>query len=174
MDAQHAKFRAVTWLMAALLLAGGCSKRPHLASSAAVVIVPNVSIGPVHTGMTMDQVAAELGKPDLIKESAWQYFNLGFSIVPNKQGTVHFILCVKPSGKDGSFKKAFAGKTAEGIAIGATRAEVVRAYGEPTAADNNSRTPHSEFLRYKPLGLDFILQDGKVDSMAVILQPTKP
>ena len=144
----------------------GCSKRPThsaLTSSASIVIEPGVSIGPVHSGMTIQQVVAELGEPDQKKDSALEYLNLGFSVIAGKEGLVHIVLCVD-SGKGGPFTKSFAGRTKEGIGIGSSRADVISAYGEPTATESIDGRPGFEVLRFKPLGLVFEIGDGKVRS----------
>jgi len=164
-------------IFAALLasLFAGCSKRPALGaltSSASIVIRPNVSIGGVRSGMTMRQVIAALGEPDA-KENEMdngevlRYGNLGFSVLPAKGGLVGFVLCGSSSGGNKPPTKSFAGHTTEGIGIGSSRADVISAYGEPTVTE----TMHgdSETLKYKPLGLDFRISDGKVNLIAVFL-----
>jgi len=112
---------------------------------------------------------AELGEPDRKQDSALEYLNLGFSVIPGKEGAVHIVLCVD---KDGPFTKAFAGRTKEGIGIGSSRADVVSAYGEPTATETIHGKPGFEVLRYKPLGLMLEIGAGKVYSIAVIFKPT--
>jgi hypothetical protein len=77
------------------------------------------------------------------------------------------VLCVD---KDGPFNKAFAGRTKDGIGIGSSRAEVVTAYGEPTATGSVEGKPGFEFLRYNPLGLFFEMEAGKVYSIAVVFK----
>ena len=167
--------KKITPLIVAALLASlfvGCSKRPaHGAwtSSASIVIEPGVAIGPVRSGMTIEQVVAELGEPDQKKDSALEYLNLGFSVIPGKEGTVHIVLCVDSGGP---FTKAFAGRTKEGIGIGSSRADVISAYGEPTATESIDGKPGFEVLRYKPLGLMLEIGAGKVYSIAVIFKPT--
>ena len=173
MSTQSLEIHVVTLLAAVALFAGGCSKRSaHGAwtSSASIVIEPGVSIGPVRSGMTIQQVVAELGEPDRKKESALEYFNLGFSVIPGKEGVVHIVLCVDPTGKEGPFTKAFAGRTKEGIGMGSSRADVIRAYGEPTATETIDGKPGFEVVRYRPLGLVFELREGKVDSIGVIFK----
>ena len=164
-----------TPLIVAALLASlfvGCSKRPaHGAwtSSASIVIEPGVAIGPVRSGMSIQQVVAELGEPDQKKDSALEYLNLGFSVIPGKGEVVHIVLCVDSGG---TFTKAFAGRTKEGIGIGSSRADVISAYGEPTATESIDGKPGFEVLRYKPLGLMLEIGAGKVYSIAVIFKPT--
>jgi hypothetical protein len=137
-----------------------------------MVIEPGVAIGPVHSGMTIQQVVAELGEPDQKKESALEYLNLGFSVVPDKagkEGVVHIVLCVD---RGGPFTRAFAGQTTEGIGIGSSRADVIKAYGEPTATESIDGKPGFEVLRYKPRGLMLELEAGKVYSIGVIFKRT--
>ena len=123
--------------------------------------------------MTIQQVVAELGEPDRKKESALQYLNLGLSVIPGQEGFVHIALCVDPAGNEGPFTKAFAGRTKEGIGMGSSRADVIRAYGEPTATETIDAKPGFEVVRYRPLGLVFELREGKVDSIAVMFKPPK-
>jgi len=59
----------------------------------------------------------------------------------------------------------------EGIGIGSSRADVIKAYGEPTNA--KPIQPNFEVLRYELLGLRFQLQDGKVDLIGVVFKTTK-
>ena len=170
------QIHVITLLAAGALLVGGCSKRSaHGAwrSSQSIVIEPGISIGPVRSGMTIDQVVAELGEPDQKKESALDYFNLGFSVIPGKDGLVHIVLCVDPTGKEGPFTKAFAGRTREGIGMRSSRADVIRAYGEATATQTIAGKPGVEVVRYRPLGLVFQLRDGKVDTIGVIFNSPK-
>ncbi|MGA9452385.1 MAG: hypothetical protein WBW41_13700 [Verrucomicrobiia bacterium] len=160
-----------TLLVAAALLAGACSKRSaHDAwsSSESIVVEPGVAIGSVHLGMTVQQVITELGRPDLAVDSvspeingALEYTNYGLYVIPGKGEVVHNISVGPP----------FAGRTKEGIGIGSSRADVIKAYGEPTAA--KPIQPNFEVLRYEPLGLRFQLQDGKVDLFGVVFKTTK-
>jgi hypothetical protein len=78
------------------------------------------------------------------------------------------------SKKKGPFTKAFAGHTKEGIGIGSSRADVIHAYGEPTAKQAGGEGwPNFEVLRYRPLGLYFRLRDDRVDTIGVIFQTRK-
>jgi hypothetical protein len=156
-----------------LSLFAGCSK-PQAASawssSDSIIIEPGVSIGPLRSGMTMPQVIAEFGEPDQ-KEEVFVYSNLGLSVLPAKGGLVGSVLCGS-SRKGGPVTKSFAGRTKEGIGIGSGRAEVITAYGEPTTTKSLGGGPGSELLRYKPLGIDFQIGDGKVTLIAVFFKTT--
>ncbi len=174
MNTRSLEFHVTSLVAAVALIAGGCSKpsaQGTWRSSASLVIEPGVSIGPVRSGMTIEQVVAELGEPDRKKDSALEYLNLGFSVIPDEAGIVHIVLCVDPRGNKGPFTNAFAGRTKEGIRMGSSRADVVGAYGEPTATETIAGTPAFETVRYRPLGLVFELREGKVDMIGVTFNP---
>ena len=68
----------------------GCSKQPvHSVwkTSDSIVIEPGVFVGPVHFGMTMQQVVAELGEPDQKQDGLLVYKNLGLAVGLDKAGT---------------------------------------------------------------------------------------
>ena len=66
-------------VMAISILVTGCSKRPAhsaWALSASPVIEPWVSIGPLHSDMTIQQVITELGQPEQTNNRELLYPNL--------------------------------------------------------------------------------------------------
>src|ERR1035437_292289 len=158
-------------LAAAAFLVGGCSKQSahdSWSSSESIVVEPGVAIGSVHSGMTIEQITAELGQPNQTVVSAspeingvLDYTNIGLSVIPGGGGVVRSV----------GVRPPFAGRTKEGIGMGASRADIIKAYGEPTAAKQIQ--PDSEVLRYDPLGVRFQLQDGKVDLIVVTFKDTK-
>ena len=160
-----------TLLVAAALLAGGCSKRSAHAvwsSSKSIVIEPGVASGSVQSGMTIQQVIAELGQPDRTVDSgfpeinrALEYTNYGIYFIPGEGEVVHIVSVGPP----------FAGRTKEGIGIGSGRADVIKAYGEPTTA--KPIQPHFEGLRYESISLRFQLHDGTVALSGVVFKTTK-
>jgi hypothetical protein len=146
----------------------GCSKRPAhgtLTSSASITIEPGVSIGPVHSGMKMQEVVTELGEPNQKHDGVLDYRDLGFAVLPGKGGIVQTVVC---SGGNAQFPKAFAGHTKEGIGIGASRDEVISAYGKPSATKSGHEI---EILRYDSLGVNFHIKDDKVCLIAVFFKP---
>jgi hypothetical protein len=143
----------------------GCSKKSApspLTSSASMIIEPGVSIGPVHSGMTMQQVIAELGKPDTEQAGALVYRNLGLAVGPDMGGVGLSVLC--GVGGNAQFTKSFGGHTKEGIGIGASRDDIVKTYGQPSTASAGA-------MRYDSLGLGFLLKEGKVVMIAISLKP---
>lgn len=160
--------RLALGLIALAILAGACSKRPT--SSAAFNIRPGYDFGPLHAGMTMEQVQAVLGPPDRKSNSNWTYANFGFWVnFGNTNHTVHIVMCSGGHTSDPAVK-GFVGHTQEGIGIGSTRAEVITAYGEPSATQKTPNRPDFEVLHYRPQGLDFSLDAGKVTGIAVIFR----
>src|SRR4051812_48214750 len=175
MDTSNSKLQTISLLLTVATLIGGCSKHPHPipTSSESMVLTPSVSIGPVRSGMTIQQIIKQLGEPDRREGNLLAYSNLGFTVIAGKDGTVHSVLCVDVAGKEGAIKKSFAGHTKEGIGIGSSRADIIRVYGEPTKIETQGDLSNYEILRYIPLGLFFTVHEGKVDTMALIFKTTK-
>ena len=165
-------------IIAALLasLFAGCSKRPALTSSTSIVIEPGVSIGPVHSGMTMQQVIEALGEPDKTGKqndavTVLEYWKLGLVVVrDSNERFASTVLCFIAEGNGSPSMKGFAGHTKEGIGIGSSRADVISAYGEPTVTETPRGIPNLETLKYRPSGLDFKIKDGKVYFIAVLFK----
>jgi hypothetical protein len=129
-----------------------------------MVIEPGISIGPVHSGMTMEQVVASIGEPDKKQDGVLMYRNL--SVFSSKGGLVGHVFCFEPS-KDGSSTEAFVWHTKEGIGIGSSRADVTSAYGEPTATKHENVHKENEVMIYESRGLQFHIRDGMVYMIAV-------
>ena len=157
------KHHTLAFLVLTAVLAGGCSK-----PSQSVAIEPSHSVGPVHSGMTLRQVRAELGPPDrtnydggyAIYGGQLQYTRLGLNVGPGKGGVVQSVDIYRP----------FSGRTKEGIGIGSSRADVIRAYGEPKV--DNTPARNFESLLYSNRDL-FFIQDGNVLMIVVKLQDAK-
>lgn len=154
----------------------GCSdhsepKSPGRPSGEAPTIEPGVSIGKVHTNMTVEQVVAELGEPDNRTGQVLNYVRDGFSVIPNTRGIVGVVMCGDSEGINGPLVQAFKGRTKEGIGMNSLRQEVIQAYGEPTKIETSEQG--HEILRFKPIGLTFTLQDGRVHHMIIDFRKPK-
>ena len=70
--------------------------------------------------------------------------------------------------------KKFKGRTKEGIGMESTRAEIIKAYGQPTSSKTEEAYGNvlHEQLEYKPLGLMFTLESGKVFNIRVDFRNT--
>lgn len=138
----------------------GCSRKPavaHWSSSSTIIIIPSVPIGSLHSGMTIQEVITELGPPTRTNAAGLEFAGFGLFICPL---TGEFTM-VPP----------FAGHTTEGIGLGSSRADVIKAYGEPSVA--KIIKPGFELLRYSSPSISFQLHDGNVDWIDVFTKPTK-
>ena len=79
-------------------------------------------------------------------------------------------MCGNSSGVNDSLARAFTGRTKEGLGLGSSRADVVKAYGEPSEV---VKAAGQESLKYSPLGLTFSLLDGKVYHLIVDFRAPK-
>jgi len=144
-------------IIAALLipLFVGCSK-PHTpgswSPSSTIVLPQDISIDSLHSGMTVQEVIAALGQPSHTDATGLEFSSVGLFICP---GTGEVTL-VPPS----------TGRTKEGIGMGSSRADVIRAYGEPSS-DKVAAKSAVEWLGYSPSHMSFQLRDGKVDWMKI-------
>ena len=173
MSARRARHILVVLGMAVVIAGAGCTQDSEQAVSglpgtnAPVVIDPNISVGKVHAGMTVQQLVAELGEPPRRTANALDYPRLGLAVMPNADGVVQVVMCGDVMGINGPYVKAFTGHTKEGIGMRATRGEVVKAYGEP--AQTRKGWGGLETLDYKSLGIAFTLEGEKVCHMIVRL-----
>jgi len=157
----------------ALQLAGCSDESAQTAggTAAAVLVEPRAAVGKVRAGMTLDQVQADLGKPDRQTGKALEYTRLGFAVLPGSNGVAAAVMCGDVTGINGPLVKAFTGRTKEGIGMNSTRDEVLKAFGEPTSSEKF--VGGIESLQYAELGLTLTLEGGKVHHMIVRLQPAE-
>src|SRR5258708_15194759 len=141
-------FRDLAVLTGAFVfLAAGCSKSSEQPASgvaaAPLVIVPDMSVGGVRAGMTMQQVVAALGEPQRRTANALEYTHLGLAVMPGPDGIAAVVMCGDVTGINGPFVKAFTGRTKEGIGMCSTREDVVNAYGQTTESQKMLGAPES-------------------------------
>jgi hypothetical protein len=161
-----------------VILTTSCSDRAkpgssdQVNSSTPILIEPGVGVGKVRAGMSMDEVIAQLGKPDgKPGDRHLEYRRLGFAVGFGRDGGVNFVMCGTSSGVNDSLAKAFTGRTKEGLGMGSSRADVVQAYGEPSEVEKGPAGWES--LKYRPLGLTFSLLEGKMYHMIVDFRAPK-
>lgn len=139
------------------------------AASEPMLIVPWESVGKVRKGMTTNEVEAVLGKPEKMQGKMMIYDErFGMAVGQSKVG-VNVVFCGGSSGS-GPGVKTFKGRTKEGIGMGSSREEVVKALGQPTSAKLWDARRNQEQLEYKTLGLDFLLEKGNVFHVIVDLR----
>jgi hypothetical protein len=124
-----------------------------------------VGLGKVKFGMPKEQVIALLGEPDRIEAGGMALYYLksrGLQILIDPARGVRAVDCWSKDYPNAPHEMStFAGKTKEGIGMGATREQIVAAYGEPDRTDSR---PPFETLRYGKLRAHFVLtQDSLVN-----------
>ena len=110
--------------------------------------------------MTVQQLKDILGEPDVdATGTSYMYKSLGIEIVAKDKVNISAILCGNFSHrKEPMFKameKAFKFKTAEGIGIGSTEDQVIKAFGQPTKRSGDK-------LLYKNKRISFTVDESKV------------
>ncbi len=149
--------------LAALLLAitvtvPSCSQQSTTPKpKPSLLIEPNAGVGPLRKGMSQSQVEAAVGKPEREGNRTWRYPQLGLRVLFDKQGIIASVHC----------RKGFKGTTAEGIGIGATRAELIQAFGEPTGVKDSKRA--DENLTFATRNLNCILEGDRLVQLGVHL-----
>ena len=138
----------------------GANSGDNLPSSDAMLIVPGQSVGKVRGGMTIQKVVAELGEPDNRQGRILNYLRFGFSVIPNKDDIVRVVMCGDSEVADSPLVTSFQGCTKEGIGMKSSRADVIKAFGQPTTV--KPWQPGQEQLAYKSVGLTFTLEKDKV------------
>lgn len=148
-----------------ILLVASCSKQkpsaepniPKAKSEPPVFVEPDVGVGKVRKGMNEQQVETELGSPDSKTGGIWRYQRQGLWVLFGNNGIMFNIHCFNP----------FAGVTKEGIGIGSTRAEIVRAFGIPNQTKQISQG--SENLWFAQQKISCTLNDDKITEIVVHL-----
>lgn len=172
MNAARTAYLFAGMALAALLGAAGCSQSSDQTVSASagtntMLIEPNMSVGKVRVGMTTQQVVSALGEPARRTANALEYPALGLAVMPGPGDLVKVVMCGDVTGLNGPFVAAFTGRTKEGIGMKSTRADVVKAYGEPEKSEKFRLGLES--LTYPALGMTFTLENDKVHHMIVRL-----
>ena len=119
--------------------------------------------GAVNFGMTPEQLTAALGEPKFKNPhgitEGWRYPTLGIEVLLTK-GKVRGVACGGLAGHNDAMVQAFTGKTPEGIGMGSSEDDVVKAYGQPESSRDLPAT--SRQLTYRKPYATFTLIAGKV------------
>ena len=132
-----------------------------------LVVTPLVGIGPVKFGMSREQAEKVLGKADAVRAEgkngyvSMNYGSRGFFLGVGKTLGVVTISCASQA-TFATRIRDFAGKTDKGIALGATLADVTKAYGEPDRKETNHG---STYVSYNRLQASFTFFDDKLVEM---------
>jgi len=139
---------------------------PPEAATDQMLVVPLVGVGPVRFGMSKEQVMEVLGQPERIEGGGVALYYLttrGVHFLIDPTRGVRSIECSSaehPMPFPGMV--TFAGKTEKGIGMGASREQIVAAYGEPDTTDSSGPF---ENLRYRQQGMTFVLAKGRLVSL---------
>jgi hypothetical protein len=129
-----------------------------------LIVTPLVGIGTVRFSMGQADVEKMLGKPDAVHKVGkngyldLNYGSRGFFIGVSKTLGVVTISCVAQEVMVARVR-AFNGKTDKGIVLGASTADIIRAYGAPDSKESNQG---STYLSYNQLQANFTLFDDKL------------
>ena len=131
--------------------------------------VPLVGVGKVKFGMSVADVIGVLGEPEREEGSGVGMYYLssnGMHIATEPRKGVWQIHCWSADYPIPAPEAitTFAGKTDKGIAMGAGRAEIVAAYGEP---DSDETKKSLQVLGYNELKMQFELSEGKLVHIAL-------
>jgi hypothetical protein len=121
--------------------------------------------------MTIQEVVAELGEPENRQGHILNYLRFGFSVIPSKDNIVRVVMCGDAEAADSPLVEAFKGHLKEGIGMKSSRADVIKAFGQPTTI--KPWQPGQEQLEYKSLGLTFTLENEKVFHIIVDFRKLK-
>jgi hypothetical protein len=133
-----------------------------------MLIEPNISVGKVRVGMSVQQLVAELGEPPRRTANSLEYPKLGFAVMPGPDGIVQVVMCGDVTGLNGPFTKVFSGRTKEGIGMNSSKEDLLKAFGEPTKSERMQGGLES--LQYAETGMTFTLEAGKVHHIIVRLR----
>jgi outer membrane lipoprotein-sorting protein len=145
-----------------------------------LVVSPETGIGPARFGMSTDDIVRALGEPNSRKEHRYAdnlqprpelrgkdavqakyvvtelgYDSRGFRLAVNNRSGLHAIHCFNQT-LMGPSVRGFQGTTREGIKLGASPADVKKAYGEPEA-----KTGPDDYW-YAKRGWQFAFRQGKL------------
>jgi len=159
-------FSLLSLCLAALI---GCGKKADKDKPPdRLMIEPLVGIGAVRFGMSKDEVIKHFGWPDKTysaEETKLNYVaSKGLSFTIDSELGLQEVACWSDNWPTTLpfAVTTFTGRTKEGIAMGATREQIVAAYGQPNRQDSKG---DFENLHYDKLRTKFTLVRGKLAAM---------
>jgi hypothetical protein len=127
--------------------------------------------------MSREEVEKALGKPDAVQPQGktgtvdMNYGSRGFAILVSKTRGAVIITCMSQAVMAVRVND-FRGKTDKGIALGASSADIIRAYGQPDSKETEQGTTHLSYM--KQLEMSFTLFDDKLVSIWLSRQRPGP
>ncbi len=148
------------------------SEDPVVEASEAFVIELGVGVGPVRFGMSKEEVIKHLGQPDeevviqdVIRLDYISSRGINFGLYPTVG--VNYIKCYSKEYPGISRITTFVERTKKGIAMGASRNQIVTAYGEPNRTDSNGPLT---ILYYDNLRSEMIITNGRLVGIKMVSQ----
>ncbi len=132
-----------------------------------LVVTPLEGIGRVKFRVSREEVEKLLGKPDGVNQpvpgglAILDYGSRGFYLHVSPKMGLLLIMCVSEKIM-ATRVRDFAGKTDKGIGLGASKAEIIKAYGEPTSHETSDGTTS---LSYSKLRAEFTIFEDKLVQM---------
>jgi hypothetical protein len=130
-------------------------------NAAALIVIPKEGLGPVKFGMSKQEVIDRLGQPDKIDQrgTSLDYSSRGFAVIVSPTHGARMLMFYTQKTIIVKIND-FAGKTKEGIGMGASAAEIIKAYGKPEAKETEEITTRLTYR--KSLGMEFTLFNDKL------------
>ncbi len=190
--------RILVLIAFSLVAVGGCKKQPQQAQETTVdapeqaqaaglveekperayqgdLVTPLLGVGDVRFGMSKDEVIKRLGRPTKeyprAETTKLDYVaSRGLGLTVHAERGLQMIQCWSDSGpQELPFPvTTFAGRTKEGIGMGATREQITDAYGQPDRTSRGSDPQRMfESLHYDKLRTKLTLWQDKLNSMTL-------
>ena len=116
-----------------------------------VKVIEGFGVGPFRLGAKRDELIKALGKPDNDPRSQWLKWD--------GKG-IHCIIVDENIGaRELRFEKGFRGQLADGVKIGSTEADLIKAFGQPDKVNDDGATKR---LDYTSRGITAFLNNGKL------------
>jgi len=154
--------------------AGLVEEKPQIAQQGNLV-APLLGVGDVQFGMSKDQVIKHLGRPDKeypgAETTKLDYVaSRGLGLTIHAERGLQMIQCWSDSApqKLPFPVTTFAGRTKEGIGMGATREQIIDAYGQPDRTGRSGDLQKAfENLYYDKLRIKLTLWQDKLNSITL-------
>lgn len=150
-----------------LILVAGLTPAIHaeVDATAAWLIVPGRSVGPIHIGMSLMELESQVGPAEETgMGAAWEYLSSGYAVLIDTETHVVTAILAGGGNEEVRLDKRFHARTAEGIGMGSTRPQLLEAFGEPS---RERLQDESLSLEYHHLGIWLTLNHGEVTWLAV-------
>ena len=150
-----------------------------------MTVIPGQSAGEIKFGMTVDELLATLGDPDVIDRGYYKFISHGMEVVAGRDGVGIIIL---HGSELAAFRyrripnfyfpwnvilyEPFRGRTDLGIGIGSTRQTVLNAYGKPDHSSSAS-IDLAQSMGYRQPQISFSFDPAGLVNMIMLMHGTE-